>query len=107
LSPYEFALMQYEFGKSRGGSDYDNFTKYYGVFEDLELYKHQKPTDWQDVLFGSSGNSQQHNVSVTGGTDKTKFSLSATNNKDQGLQPTSGYMRNYMNFKLNHEISRV
>lgn len=104
LSPYEFALMHYEYGKVRGGGDLDNFTKYYGVYEDLELYKKQKGTDWQDVLFGSSGNSQQHNISVTGGTDKTKMSFSVTNNKDKGLQPGSQYERTYMNFKLNHEM---
>lgn len=104
LSPYEFALMQYEYAKIRGGTDLDNFTKFYGVYEDLELYKFQRPTDWQDVLFGSSGNSQQHNLSVTGGSDKTKISFSVTNNKDQGLQKGSAYERTYMNFKLNHEM---
>ncbi len=104
LSPYEFALMQYEYGKIRGGDDLNNFTKYYGVYDDLELYKSQKATDWQDELFGSSGNSQQHSMSITGGTDKTKMSFSVTNNKDKGLQPGAGYQRNYMNFKLNHEM---
>ena len=104
LSPYEFALMQYEYGKIRGGSDFDNFTKYYGVYDDLELYKSQKGTDWQNELFGSSGNSQQHSLSITGGTDKTKMSFSVTNNKDKGLQQGAGYQRNYMNFKLNHDM---
>ncbi|MEO6732939.1 MAG: TonB-dependent receptor [Ferruginibacter sp.] len=104
LSPYEYALMQYEYAKIRGGSEFDNFTKYYGVYEDLELYKNQKGTDWQDVLFGSSGNSQQHNLNVTGGTDKTKMSFSMSNNKDNGLQAGSKYQRTYMNFKLNHEM---
>jgi TonB-linked SusC/RagA family outer membrane protein len=104
LSPYEFALMHYEYGKVRGGSDFDNFTKFYGVYEDLELYKNQVGTDWQDVLFGTSGNSQQHSLNVTGGSDKTKMSFSVTNNKDQGLQKGSEYNRTYMNFKLNHEM---
>ncbi len=104
LSPYEFALMQYEYAKIKGGTEFDNFTKYYGVYEDLELYKNQVGTDWQDVLFGSSGNSQQHNLSVTGGSDKTKMSLSLSNNQDQGLQAGSKYQRTYMNFKLNHEM---
>src|SRR5688572_13769935 len=106
LSPYEFALMHYEYGKVRGGGDLDNFTKFYGVYDDLELYKNQPGTDWQDVLFGSSGNSQQHNLNITGGSDKTKISLSLSNNKDQGLQKGSQFNRTYMNFKLNHEMFR-
>lgn len=106
LSPYEFVLANYEYAKIRSQSDVDNFSKYFGVYDDLELYKYQKGTNWQDELFGKPAYSQQHNLSITGGTSKTKFSLSATNNTDQGLIKGSGYQRNYLNFKLNHEISK-
>lgn len=106
LSPYEFVLAQYEYARVRGQADVDNFTKYFGVYEDLELYKYQEGTNWQEELFGDPVFSQQHNVSVTGGTAKTKMSLSATNNTDQGLMKGSGFMRNYLNFKLNHEVSK-
>lgn len=107
LSPYEFALAQYEYAKVRSQSDLDNFTKYFGVYEDLELYKYQKGTDWQDKLFGKPVVSQQHNLSVTGGTDKTKLSFSISNNKDEGLMPGSAYQRTYLNFKLNHAVSQA
>lgn len=106
LSPYEFVLANYEYARLRSQSDVDNFSKYFGVYEDLELYKYQKGTNWQEELFGKPVYSQQHNLSVTGGTSKTKFSLSATNNTDEGLMMGSGYIRNYLNFKLNHEVSK-
>jgi TonB-dependent starch-binding outer membrane protein SusC len=106
LSPYEYVLAQYEYARIRSQSDLDQFTKYFGVYDDLELYKNQKGTDWQEKLFGNPAISQQHNVSLTGGTDKTKISLSVTNNTDQGLMQGSGYQRNYMNFKLNQEIAK-
>ncbi len=104
LSPYEFVMAQYEYARLRSQTDVDNFTKYFGNFDDLELYKYQKGTDWQEELFGNPAYSQQHNVSLTGGTSKTKISLSVTNNKDDGLLQGSGYERNYLNFKLNHEV---
>lgn len=107
MSPYEFVLAQYEYARVRTQSDLDNFTKYFGVYEDLELYKAQKGTDWQEELFGGIALSQQHNVSLTGGTDKTKISFSVTHNKDEGILVGSGYKRTYMNLKLNHEISRT
>jgi TonB-linked SusC/RagA family outer membrane protein len=105
MSPYEFVLAQYEYARIRSQSEVDNFSKYFGVYDDLELYKAQKGTDWQEELFGGVAISQQHNVSLTGGTDKTKFSFSVTNNDDEGILVGSGYNRTYMNFKLNHEIS--
>ncbi|MFD3000677.1 SusC/RagA family TonB-linked outer membrane protein [Pontibacter toksunensis] len=105
LSPYEFVLAQYEYARLRGNTDLENFTRYFGVYEDLELYKRQRGTDWQEELFGDPAISQFHNLSVTGGTDKTKMSLSVTHNKDEGLMIGSAYERTYLNFKLNHEIS--
>lgn len=104
LSPYEFALAQYEYAKVR--NDTANFIKYFGVYDDLELYKAQRGTDWQQKLFGEPAISQQHNVSLTGGNEKTRFSLSLTNNDDEGLMAGSGYNRTYLNFKLNHEIAK-
>lgn len=107
LSPYEFALAQYEYGMLRGltSSEYTNFTKYFGVYDDLELYKYQEGTDWQEELFGQPVYSQQHNLSMTGGTEKTRLSFNSTYNKDDGLMPASGVKRFYFNFKLNHVIS--
>ncbi|NCU02532.1 MAG: TonB-dependent receptor [Chitinophagaceae bacterium] len=105
LSPYEFVLANYEYARIRTQADVDAFTKYFGVYEDLELYKYQKGTNWQKELFGNPVYSQQHNLSITGGTAKTKFALSATNNTDQGLIQGSGYMRNYLNFKMRFDYA--
>ncbi|WP_316814153.1 TonB-dependent receptor [Pedobacter heparinus] len=107
LSPYEFTLAQYEYAALRGltSSDFTSFTKYFGNYEDLELYKYQKGTDWQEELFGRPVLSQQHNLSLTGGTDKTKMSFNSTYNKDDGLMLGSGVERFYFNFKMDHNIS--
>jgi TonB-linked SusC/RagA family outer membrane protein len=104
LSPYEFVLAQYEYARIRSQAEVDAFSKYFGVYDDLELYKNQKGTDWQDELFGDPALSQQHNLSITGGSDKTKMSFSISNNKDKGIMPGSGYQRTYLNFKLNHDL---
>ena len=108
LSPYEYALAQYEYATLRGAtsSEFTNFTKYFGVYDDLELYKSQKGTNWQNKLFGNPTTSQQHNLSISGGTEKTKLSFNTTYNKDEGILQGSGVERFYFNFKMNHEISK-
>ncbi|HTN20903.1 MAG TPA: TonB-dependent receptor [Pelobium sp.] len=108
LSPYEFVLAQYEYATLRGttSSEFTNLTKYFGVYDDFDLYKSQKGTNWQNKLFGQGTNSQQHNLSLSGGTEKTKLSFNTTYNKDDGLLENSGVERLYLNFKLNHEISK-
>ncbi len=105
LSPYEYVLAQYEYATLRGGSDATNFTNYFGVYGDIELYKYVQPTNWQNELFGRNILSKFHNLSISGGTDKTRYNLSGTYNNDEGLLVGSGYKRATLNFKLNHKIS--
>lgn len=106
LSPYEFTLLQYEYGLVRGttSSEYTNFKKFFGEYEDLELYKYQAGTNWQRELFGGAIRSAQHNFSLSGGSEKTKLSFSGTYNDDEGLMLNSGQKRFYFNFKLNHQL---
>ncbi|MEI6946457.1 TonB-dependent receptor [Paraflavisolibacter sp. H34] len=107
LNPYEFVLAQYEQARIASQASVDNFAKFFGTYEDLELYKYQKGTDWQDKLYGSASQSQQHSLSVNGGNEKTKYALNFTNNTDAGLIKRNNYQRNYISFKLNHEISKA
>lgn len=107
LSPYEFVLAQYEYAKLRSDADVRNFEKFFGKYQDIELYKNKKPTDWQDELFGDPKLSQLHNLSIGGGSEVTKISLSLTNNNDEGILVGSGYNRTAINFKLQHNITRA
>lgn len=106
LSPYEFVMANYELAKLRSEADVRNFERFFGKYDDLELYQQKRPTDWQDELFGNGQLSQYHNVSLSGGTETTKLSLSFTNNTDEGLLLGSGFTRNVINFKLNQKISK-
>ncbi|MFL1013446.1 SusC/RagA family TonB-linked outer membrane protein [Flavisericum labens] len=105
LSPYEFVLANYEYQALRGETAVEGFEKFFGKYDDLELYKEKKPTDWQDELFGGSRLSQYHNLSIGGGTELTKMNLSISHNDDEGLLTGSGYQRTAINFKLNQKIS--
>jgi TonB-linked SusC/RagA family outer membrane protein len=105
MSPYEFALANYEYFALRGETALEGFTRYYGTYEDLELYKSKPGRDWQDELLGDVQASQYHNLSMNGGNENTRFMLSLTNNKDQGILPNNGYIRNVVNFKLDQSIS--
>lgn len=104
LSPYEFAMANYEYAALQGTTALENFEKFYGKYDDLELYKQKKGTDWQDKIFGGSRLSQFHNLSIGGGNETTKTNLSLSNNKDEGLLTGSGLKRTGINFKLNQQI---
>lgn len=106
LSPYEFVTMQYEKAKLSSQTDVDRFEKFFGKYDDLELYKSKKPTDWQDEVLGKSVVSYYTNLSISGGSETTKFNFSYSSNNDEGLMIGSGQKRDVVNFKFNHDISK-
>lgn len=104
MDPYQFVMFNYERQALRGASAINSFEERYGAFGDLDLYKYQEGHDWQEEMFGNNELSQSHNISVTGGNDKTKFTLSGTYADDKSLMENNGYRRYNMNFKLKHEL---
>ena len=106
LDTYEYVMLNYELSAFDGSDGIKSFEKKFGVYEDLDLYKYVDPIDWQDDMFGSDVISEQHNININGGNDKTKFALSGTYNKDGGLMKNNDYSRYNINFKLDHEIAK-
>jgi TonB-linked SusC/RagA family outer membrane protein len=117
LSPYEFALLQYELASLKGSSGISGYNTYFGSFDDIDIYKNQIGTDWQRQVFGPSNLgdalsnfgkfSQSHNLSVMGGSQATKFNLSLTQSNDPGLMVGTGNSRTNLNFRLTHELLKV
>lgn len=104
MDPYQFVMYNYERQALRGASAIRNFEERYGAYGDLDLYRYQKGHDWQEEMFSNKELSQSHNISITGGSDKTRFTLSGTYANDNSLMEGNGYRRYNMNFKLKHEL---
>ncbi|HEU4902446.1 MAG TPA: TonB-dependent receptor plug domain-containing protein, partial [Flavisolibacter sp.] len=105
LNPYDFVVWQYE--RTRGtATDEADFARLYGTtWDTLQNYKNVPAINWQEEVFGRKATFQNHNVSVSGGNAATNFSLSLTDNKEEGIQLETGYDRKLVNFKLDHRIS--
>ncbi len=104
MKPHDFVMYQYE--RSRGSqADRNAFLSMYGAFPDLELYKQAPFVDWQEQNMGRNAMMQTHNVSLTGGTVATKYSISLTANKEEGVMRNSDFDRKLVNLKLDQAIS--
>ena len=106
MDTYDYVMSNYEYALLRGTSSLNSFYKQFGVYDDLALYKDIEAIDWQEDMFGANVLSQSHNLSLTGGTDKTKFSLSGTYDYNGGLMPDNDFSRYAFMFKLNHDINK-
>ena len=105
MNNYEFVMAEYEYQMIRKGSA-DTFIKNFGYYDDIDLYKYTDSTDWQDEVLGGNPISQYYNLTISGGSEKTKFNLSYNRNKDEGQLIGSGLSRNNIILKLNHELFR-
>ncbi|MGJ1420592.1 SusC/RagA family TonB-linked outer membrane protein [Sphingobacterium spiritivorum] len=104
LQPLDYARWQYE--RALLTRSIDTYTKYFGNFQDIDLYDGVAMNDWQDIVFGRTGNTFNQNVSLSGGSEKTKYSFSHNFIKDKAIMVSSGYNRQNINFKLNHKLHK-
>lgn len=105
MNPYDYVMFLYEKAAMGGSSDIKNFENRFGSFADLDLYKYQEGYDWYDDAFNNHDLSQSHQVSISGGSDKTKFTLSGAYVNDQALIKDQGYSRFNLSIKLRHQIA--
>ncbi len=106
MDTYDYVMSNYEYRLLGGSSELNSFYKQFGTYDDLYLYKSIKPIDWQEDMFGQNVLSQSHNVSLNGGNDKTKFSISGTYDYNGGLMVNNDFSRYAFMAKLNHDINK-
>lgn len=114
LGVRDYARYQYEFQTLAGNSDkwadmFGGNTSdadfYTGAYDRIDReYGSREGIDWQDLVFGDTGLTQNHNVNITGGSDKTKYMLSYNLVDQDGIMAKHGYRRNSIRTKINHEL---
>lgn len=100
LNPYEYVYYQYELDQS------STFQNYYGRFQDLDIYKSDPGTNWQQKVFGKAGIQQNYNLSLMGGSKDTKYNLSLTQTDDKYSMLNSGFRRSNVNFKVATKLNK-
>ncbi|QEH44194.1 TonB-dependent receptor [Chitinophaga sp. XS-30] len=98
LDPYEFVKYQLEQNPTFYGSVYLDNGK------TLEDYRNVKGINWQDMVFRDAF-MHNHNISVRGGNDKTRYSVSGSLLGQDGIIINSGYKRYQGRVSLDQTIS--
>ena len=104
LSPYDYAKWQYELALLRNNNDpskISSYTDYFGNYEDLDLYQNVEANDWQDIMYGRTGNTFNHNININGGSDAIKYAFSYAHMNDKAIQLGSSFKRDNFSLKLN------
>ncbi|NJO92541.1 MAG: SusC/RagA family TonB-linked outer membrane protein, partial [Chloroflexia bacterium] len=101
LDPVDYLKWQYELNLLRESPEY--YEDQFGSFEDLDLYEGMPGNNWQEQIFGRTGNVFNHDISINGGTEKFSYLLSYANLSNKAIMIGSDYKRDNIALKLNHQ----
>lgn len=113
LGTLDYVKYQYEYQVLGGnaanfasfyGGDINAADFYTGAYARInEMYGNRAGIDWQDEVF-NTGSSMNHNLSISGGNDKTKYLLSYNYTGEDGILDRHGVDKNSIRLKINHEL---
>lgn len=95
MSPYDYVAYQWELDSQD-----------YGNYSDLDVWKSVEGQDYQDEIFGRTGNQQQYNVNVSGGNKDVTYNVNYAHNEEKSIMLNSGFAKNNVNAKIKANISK-
>lgn len=108
-SAYDYVLRNWSYATSYGDKYGTNVAKYFGLGSEngnhLEEYRNMGTHNYQDDLLSSS-HAWNHDLSVSGGTEHTKYYASVNYTNDKGSLKDTGFRRWNVNFKLAQDITK-
>ena len=93
LSPKQYATVANEWLKN------SNIAPYFNVANVSD-----EGTDWQDVIFSTAA-VQSHTLTVSGSSEKTRYSLSGNYYKQDGIIFNTGIQRGSIRLNLDHDVN--
>ena len=105
---YYYVRDRWEYMEAVGYGN--NMAKYYGLTSDygnhLNDYKNVSSHNYMDDVF-EGGHMWNHDLSVSGGTDKTKYFAAVNYTDDAATMKNSGYNRWNISLKLQQKIAKT
>lgn len=103
LNASDYVKWQREYALLRGNED--KYTDLFGNWQDADLYATAPTNDWQDQVFGRTGNTFNHNITISGGSEKTKFNMNYAHMNDKAIMLASSFRRDNLSLKLSHKVN--
>ena len=109
LGAYDYAKWQYELALLKNQNDPSKISSYndfFGNWQDLDMYKSIPTNDWQDLTYGRTGHTFNHNININGGSDNIKYAFSYAHMNDKAIMIGSSFKRDNFSLKLNTKPSK-
>ncbi|MTH17217.1 TonB-dependent receptor [Flavobacterium sp. LC2016-01] len=109
-APEDYVKWQYEYALLDQTdktilSNPNSYTKYFGNWQDYDMYKGMKGNNWQKQVFGRTGEVQSRDLSIRGGSDKINYNFNYAHYDEKAIMLGSDYNRNNLSLAINSKAS--
>jgi len=106
----DFVKWQYEYAMLKNTdtsvlSNPSDYTKYFGNWQDRDIYDGVKGTNWQKQIYGRTGEVQSRDLGIRGGTDLLNYNFNYTLYDEKGIMIGSNYKRNNLSLALKSKLN--
>lgn len=103
LEPEDFVKWQYEYALLK--KDVNSYEKYFGSWQDHDLYNGLKGDNWQKQIYGRTGEVQSRDLGIRGGSDKINFNFNYAHYDETAIMQGSDFKRNNLSLALRSKAS--
>ena len=103
LAPEDFVKWQYEYALLK--KDVSSYEKYFGAWQDHDLYNGVKGDNWQKQIYGRTGEVQSRDLGIRGGSDKINYNFNYAHYDEKSIMIGSDYNRNNLSLALNSKAT--
>jgi TonB-dependent starch-binding outer membrane protein SusC len=104
LKAEDYIKWQYEYAQL--SDNLNNYEKYFGLYQDIDLYAGQPGTNWYDQIFGHIGKTFSQDLTITGGSDKFKYAFTYAGLNSKEIMLGSKYNRDNFSLKLDNNPNK-
>jgi len=106
LSVSDYTKWQYELALLKNDGSASSYEKLFGSYADHDLYDNVPSNNWQDIVFGRTGFTFNHSLSISGGTETSKFAFNYNHIDDKAIMLMSNFKRDNLSLKLNYNPTK-
>ena len=99
LEPEDFVKWQYEYALLKENKA-DSYEKYFGSWQDYDLYKGLKGNNWQKQIYGRMGETQSRDLGIRGGSEKVNFNFNYAHYDEKTIMLGSDFKRDNISLSL-------
>lgn len=103
LEADDYVKWQYEYALLRNNgavNPTESYERYFGLWQDYDLYKGQPSIDWQNQIYGRMGQVESRDLSIRGGSEKVNFNINYALFDQKAIMLGSDFKRNNLSVSL-------